>query len=735
MVEIEGIVTEIVFNNESNGFTVAEVKEGKRLVTVVGCMPYLSTGETIRLVGQWVTHPDYGEQLKVHSYNTVTPSTINGIEKYLSSGLVEGVGPVTARKLVDHFGLDTLDIIQNDPDKLLEIPGIGPSKVEKISRSFGQQREIREVMMYLQSYGISPNFCIKIYKMYGSETIGLIKDNPYRLARDISGIGFKTADRIAQSLGMDFDSPHRVKAGTCYVLSQCAAVGHTYLPRQELIVSSSRLLQVDEQLVENALVRLVIDRDVILEQLDNIEAVYLAPFYNAELGVSARLLKLLSADIHKINIDLDREIRRLEKETGMEMAKEQREAVSKGINNGVLVITGGPGTGKTTTINGIINILESQGLKVELAAPTGRAAQRMSQACNKEARTIHRLLEYGFTGVGEEGYFARDDGYPLEADVVIVDEVSMVDILLMNDLLKAITPGTRLILVGDVDQLPSVGPGNVLKDIINSGVVPVVRLNEIFRQAGQSMIVVNAHRINRGEYPIINMDDTDFFMDRQEKPEAIVNTVIDLCVRRLPDYYGFDPLRDIQVMCPMKKGTTGVNNLNIKLQQVLNPPSSSKREKTLKDMVFREGDKVMQVKNNYRIKWTRLGGGNHGEGVFNGDVGYIKEIDLEEQRIRVLFDDDKLVEYEYSQIDELVLAYAISVHKSQGSEFPVVVLVIAWGPPMLMTRNLLYTAVTRARQVVVIVGRDRVVRAMVDNDHIAERYSGMGLRLRKLLNK
>ncbi|HHU63489.1 MAG TPA: ATP-dependent RecD-like DNA helicase [Clostridiales bacterium] len=733
MVEIEGIVTEIVFNNESNGFTVAEIKEGKRLLTAVGCMPYLSPGETVRLIGEWVTHPDYGKQLKVHSYNTVVPSTLNGIERYLASGLVEGVGPVTAKKIVERFGLDTLDIIQNHPDRLLEVPGIGPLKKEKICKSFGEQKEIREVMMFLQSYGISPNYSIKIYKMYGSQTISLIKDNPYRLARDISGIGFKTADRIAQSLGIAFDSPHRIRAGINYVLSQCAAMGHTYLPRQEVIASGSRLLQVDEHLVENALVRSIMEGEVIQEQLEDTQAVYLAPFYNAELGVCTRLVRLLSSPIPKIEVDLNEEIKRLEEQTGIEMAPAQKEAIKAGINNGVVVITGGPGTGKTTTINCIINILENQGLKTELAAPTGRAAQRMTQACGKEARTIHRLLEYGFTGDDGEGYFGRDDGYPLEADAVIVDEVSMVDILLMNDLLKAIIPGTRLILVGDGDQLPSVGPGNVLKDIILSGVVPVVRLDEIFRQAEQSMIVVNAHRINRGEYPIINSENTDFFMDRQEQPEAMLNTVIDLCVKRLPDYYGFDPLRDIQVMCPMKKGITGVNNLNIRLQHILNPPCASKKERALKDMVFREGDKVMQIKNNYRIKWTRLGGDDHGEGVFNGDVGFIEEIDLEEQRVKVLFDDDKLVEYEYSQLDELTLAYAMSVHKSQGSEFPAVVLVVAWGPPMLMTRNLLYTAVTRARELVVIVGRDRMVRAMVDNDHVAERYSGIGLRLKKLI--
>jgi len=656
------------------------------------------------------------------------------MEKYLSSGLIKGVGPVTAKRLVEHFGLDTLDIIQFNPDRLTEVEGIGPAKAQLIASSFAEQKEIREVMIYLQSYGISTTYAIKIYKMYGANTIPYIKENPYRLAEDVVGIGFKIADKIARSMGVPYDSPYRIAAGTKYVLSQASSNGHTYLPQDELVMQAAQLLQVDSKLVELAISNLAVNQAIILEDMEDHRAVYLAPFYYAEMGVCRRLMDLAMADVDILEGDLEEDLKRIQKEQGIILAKQQREAVIKSLTNGVVVITGGPGTGKTTTINCIIKLLEDRGMAVELAAPTGRAAKRMTEATGREAKTIHRMLEYGFSDEGD--FFQKDENDPLLVDAVIIDEMSMVDILLMNHLLKAILPGTRLIMVGDVDQLPSVGPGNVLRDIIQSGIITVVRLTEIFRQAQESMIILNAHRINRGEYPYLNVKEKDFFIDRKEEPERILDSLIDLTCRRLPKYGNYHPMRDIQILVPMKKGTIGVHNLNLELQKVLNPPSPQKKEKLNRDTLFRVGDKVMQIKNNYKTKWRRFAGGQEveeGEGVFNGDMGYIKSIDEEEQTLTVLFDDDKEVVYDFSQLDELELAYAISIHKSQGSEFSVVLIPLAWGPPMLMTRNLLYTAVTRAKEMVVIVGRERTIAQMVENNYIDRRYSGLAHRLKKVL--
>ena len=573
--------------------------------------------------------------------------------------------------------MDTLDVIQFNPQRLTEVPGVGPVKAETIAASFYEQKEVREVMLFLQSYGISTNFAVKIYKIYGEQTIPLLKENPYRMAQDVTGIGFKTADKVARNMGIEFDSPYRIMAGTKYVLSQAANNGHTYLPKEELIVKASQLMGVDEQLVDNAIVSLAINQSIVLEETQSHTAVYLQPFFLAENNICKALIELSMMEITIPVKNFDKMIYDLQKQEDIILADSQKEAVVEALNNGVMVITGGPGTGKTTTINCIIKIFEQLGADVSLAAPTGRAAKRLSETTGREAKTIHRLLEYGYSGDGELDLFQKDEDDPLSADVVIVDEMSMVDVLLMNHLLKAIVPGTRLILVGDVDQLPSVGPGNVLKDIINSGLVKVIALTEIFRQAQESMIVLNAHRINQGQSPQFNVPDKDFFLDRRESPKEILDTIVDLLCRRIPSFGSYDSVRDIQVLSPMRKGVVGVNNLNMELQKVLNPPSSTKTERTSGDMVFREGDKIMQIKNNYNIHWKRYRMGKvieEGDGVFNGDVGYIDSIDNNNREMKVIFDDDRVVIYDFTQLDELELAYAISIHKSQGSEFPVVLI-------------------------------------------------------------
>ncbi|NMA96044.1 MAG: ATP-dependent RecD-like DNA helicase [Clostridiales bacterium] len=737
MVEIKGTIEDIIFRNESNGFTVMDIRaeEDDTMVTCVGHVPSANEGEVIVVGGEWTFHPDYGEQLKIEKFSATAPSTLDGIEKYLASGLIRGVGPSTAKKIIDEFGSDSLDIIQYNPQKLTKIDGIGSKRVEMIASSYREQLEIKEVMMFLQKYGISTTFAIKIYKAYGDNTIRLLEKNPYRLATEISGIGFKTADNMAQSMGITKDSKYRVIAGTQYVLSMASSDGHTYIPKDKLIEMASDILAVEAAFIEEAIMTMAIESTVFIEVIDDVEVVYLAPFYHAEVGVCRRLIELSLAELKSDTQNAEEQLTKFSKREGIFFADRQREAIIEAISNGVLVITGGPGTGKTTTINCIIELFEKQGLKVGLAAPTGRAAKRMTETTGKEAKTIHRLLEYG--GMDGDGFFQKDEDDPLKSDVIIVDEMSMVDIILMNNLLKAITVGTRLIMVGDSDQLPSVGPGNVLRDIINSKIVKVVRLDKIFRQAGESMIVLNAHRINRGEYPKFNVKGRDFFLDRKEEPEDILKTLIDLVVDRLPGFSSIDPHEDIQILSPMRKGIVGVNNLNEVFQDVLNPPSRHKKERRYRDILFRQGDKVMQIRNNYNLEWkVKVGDrvSEEGEGVFNGDMGFIESIDLEEQTLTVIFDDNKEVVYDFSLLDELELAYAISVHKSQGSEFPVVIIPIAWGPPMLMTRNLLYTGITRAREMVVLVGRERMLREMVDNNYIAERYSGLDHHFQKTFN-
>ncbi|QEK11302.1 ATP-dependent RecD-like DNA helicase [Crassaminicella thermophila] len=733
-VEIKGVLSEIIFKNDSNGYTVATVETEDEVVTVVGYMPILNTGETFAFSGKWIVHPTYGEQLEVASYRQVMPNTLEGIEKYLSSGIIKGIGPKLAKKIVESFGKETLDIMQYRPHLLTQVNGIGESKARKIVEAFKEQRELSEVMLFLGEYGISPNYAIKIYKQYKDKTIQFIQENPYRLADDIFGIGFKIADAIAKRMGIDPRSPYRVMCGTKYLLTQYNLEGHTYTPREELIKQTAKILDVGEELVEDALVKLALNNEIHLENLEGEIVVFAMPYFYAESYVCKKLIEMAQVSLKPLSEDLDKEIQEIEEIEEIVLANNQRQAIKEAANNGVLVITGGPGTGKTTTINSIIKMFENHNLSIALAAPTGRAAKRMSEATGKEAKTIHRLLEYAY--IEEAGMdFGKNEEDPLPSDVVIIDEMSMVDIRLMKGLMKALLPGTRLILVGDVDQLPSVGAGNVLRDIIDSNVIKVVKLDKIFRQAQESMIIVNAHRINKGEYPYINKKEKDFYFIKKKNQEHIVQTIKELCKERLPNFSDCDPIKSIQVLTPIKKGQAGMYQLNNHLQAILNPPSPYKQEKEMKDKIFRVGDKVMQMKNNYNLKWKTIDEEDEGEGIFNGDLGYIYKIDHEEKEMIVQFDEDKLVTYDFSQLDELELAYCITIHKSQGSEFPIVVMPIFWGPPMLLTRNLLYTAVTRAKELVVMVGLEASLKSMVDNHRIIQRNSGLGIRLKRFLDE
>lgn len=734
MLTIEGVVEEIIFRNENNGFTVGKLNTSDGIITIVGNVPFINLEEMVSIEGEWIYHNSFGEQFKFEAMQTMVPSTVKGIENYLASGLLPGIGPKTAEKIVELFGMDSLDIIQYNPEKLKEIPGIGDKKLEKIAEAFEEQRDLRDIMVYLQQYEISVNNGIKIYKKYGRDTIKVISENPYKLSEDVYGIGFRTADKIAEKMGISTESPYRFEAGLKYAVLQGANDGHCYLPERELLLKTSELLQVEEQQLEDPLRELALRNSFYIIKDGDENLVYYMPYHIAENTVATKVVELSRVDFDEIEVDLDIEIKKIQKTEDIKFGDKQIVAIKESLEGGMTVITGGPGTGKTTTINAIIKICEDLGLDVILGAPTGRAAKRMTETTGKEAKTIHRLLE--FAPFESEMGFNKGEDSPIEADVIIIDEASMIDILLMNNLLKAIDPGTRLILVGDIDQLPSVGPGNVLKDIINSGVIKVIMLDEIFRQAEESMIIVNAHKINKGEKLILNQKDKDFYFMHESSTKGTVQTIINLNKERLPNFYGVDPIRDIQVLTPMKKGEVGINSLNKHLQESLNPPSPDKEERQFGDELFRVGDKVMQIKNNYKTEWKLIKKGlkvDVGEGVFNGDFGYITEIDNEEKIVRVLFDEEKEVEYEFTQLDELKLAYATTVHKSQGSEFPVIVMPIHWGPPMLLTRNLIYTAVTRARQLVVLVGEERYMDMMIKNNKIETRYSSLDKKIRNYL--
>ncbi|MCT4605025.1 MAG: ATP-dependent RecD-like DNA helicase [Marinisporobacter sp.] len=733
-VEIQGVLSEIIFKNDSNGYTVAIVETEEEQITVVGYMPIVNTGETFYFSGKWIKHPKFGEQLEIIAYKKIMPNTLEGIEKYLASGVIKGIGEKTAKKIVEQFGKDTLEMLEYTPHLLTKVSGIGQAKAQKIAESFKEQRELSDIILFLQEYGVTPKYAIKIHKKYKENTIQYIQENPYRLADDIFGIGFKIADAIAKRMGLDPTSPYRIMCGIKFVLTQYNLEGHTYTPREELIEEGAKTLEVKKELVEDALTQLALNNEIHLEKLEEKIVVFSMPYFYAESYVCKKLVGMAQVELEPISEDLDVEIKEIEENEAIILAQNQKEAVKEASKNGVVVITGGPGTGKTTTINSIIKMLERHNLSIALAAPTGRAAKRMSEATGREAKTIHRLLEYAYIDEEVGMNFGKNEEEPLSCDVIIIDEMSMVDITLMKGLLRSLLPGTRLILVGDVDQLPSVGPGNVLRDIIDSGMIKVVKLDKIFRQAQESMIIVNAHRINKGEYPYINKKEKDFYFIKKRTPEQVANTIKELCKERLPKFSSCDPIKNIQVLTPMKKGQVGMFQLNNALQEILNPPSSKKEERKMKDKIFRVGDKVMQMKNNYNLKWS-TSDGEEGEGIFNGDFGYIQKIDQEEKEMMVLFDEEKLVTYDFSQLDELELAYCITIHKSQGSEFPIVVMPIFWGPPMLLTRNLLYTAVTRAKELVVMVGIEGSLKNMVDNYRVIRRNSGLGIRLERFLTE
>ncbi len=730
-IEIEGVIKEIKFHAEDTGYTVALFESDGESLTVVGALPSVHEGEHYLLKGDMVYHQRYGEQFKAELAEKVMPDTENGIVNYLSSGLIKGIGPKLAERIVEKFGVETMDIIGYSPERLREVSGIGKSKLESILKSFEEQREMQEVMIGLQKYGISTAYALKIYKKYKDEALSVMSENPYRIADEISGIGFRLADRIAMKMGVEQDDPGRIASGIRYVLNSFQQEGHTYAGRDELVQKSAEMLTVYPMQVEDMISEILVKGDVFVEDIDGERAVYGQMYHVAETGVARMLTDLALANYGNPGIIVEKEIKDLESEE-ISLAEKQKLAVKRCIEKGIVVITGGPGTGKTTTINSIIKIFYRNGLKVTLAAPTGRAAKRMSQAAGMEAKTIHRLLEYAPSMDDRMMMFGRNESNPLQSDVVIIDEVSMVDVLLMYHLLKAIKPGTRLILVGDADQLPPVGPGNVLSDVIESGMIPVVRLDEIFRQASESMIVLNAHKINNGEYPVVNLKDKDFFHIGKNTPDEILKAIEKLVSDRLPNFNGYDPMKDIQVLTPMKGGIVGTKNLNVSLQRILNGPSQFKNERNTGERIFREGDKIMQIRNNYNIKWKSVDGLREGEGVFNGDIGFISSIDNDSSTMEVIFDEDRKIRYEFADLDELLHAYCVTIHKSQGSEFPVVVIPLSWAPPMLLNRNLIYTGITRAKELVVLVGQKKYLHWMIKNEKGMKRNSGLLCRFKKV---
>lgn len=749
-VVLEATIEDIIFQNADNGYTVCTIEYEGEEISCVGEMAGVYAGEEVKLIGSWTTHPIYGKQIRVEQIERSMPKTVQGMEKYLASGVIKGIGAKTAKKIVKHFGLDTFRIIEEEPLVLAQINGISKKKAQEIGEVFQTQYALRNAMMFLQDYGITATYAVKIYKQYKDKTTEVVKNNPYRLVEDISGIGFKKADEIAYRVGIAKDSPERIKTGLFYVLGTFSANGHTYIPRDILVEEAVKLLLPEEYndyaktgsfehpLIENALIELNLAKQIIIKNYENVPCVFLAYLYHSEQAVAQKLIDLASLYRQDVGLDVDKELVDTQKELNITLVEEQKEAVKHVLCNGVTVITGGPGTGKTTTINAILHVLDKLEDEVLLAAPTGRAAKRMSEATGRQAQTIHRLLEINYRqDEASKQMFNRNEDNPLEADVIIVDEMSMVDISLMHALLKAVVNGQRLVLIGDADQLPSVGAGNVLKDIIKSGRIPVVRLIQIFRQASKSAIVMNAHRINKGEYPICNEKGTDFFFMKRAIQEELKDTIIELITKRLPKYQGFDSLKDIQVLAPMRKGTVGVNELNKALQSAINPYHELKPEKEFRGTLFREGDKVMQIKNNYNTPWKILGKTgmplDEGTGVFNGDCGIITRIREDAEILTVTFDDQKVVEYEFNQLDELELAYAVTIHKSQGSEYPVVIIPIHSGPSMLLNRNLLYTAVTRAKKMVVGVGLVETMQRMVDNNKEIERYSSLAKHLTQML--
>lgn len=727
---ISGYVDHIVFRNNDNGYTVMVMICDEEELTCVGIFSDIAEGECIEAHGEYTDHPTYGRQFAVKSFVEKAPQDELAIERYLGSGAIKGIGIALAARIVRRFKEDTFRIIEEEPERLAEVKGISQRKAMEIADQVNEKRDLRQAMIFLQQYGISTTLAVKIYNTYGQEVYSILKENPYRMADDVDGVGFRTADEIAARVGIRTDSDFRIRSGIQYALLQASNEGNTYLPMPELTQRASALLEIEPEYIEKHYMNLAMDRKIIMRQVDDVTQIYASAFFYMETN-TATMLKQLDATFDVPDIEIEARLRQIEKQTKMDLDEHQVEAVKEAVRNGVLVITGGPGTGKTTTINTIIKYFESEGMDIFLAAPTGRAAKRMSETTGFEARTIHRMLELNGGVEGNAG-FERNEQNPLETDVIIIDEMSMVDISLMHSLLKAIVAGTRLILVGDVNQLPSVGPGNVLKDIIDSKLFHTVMLTKIFRQASTSDIIVNAHKINRGEPVELDNKSMDFFFLKRYDADKIINVTLQLILQKLPKFVGAS-MMDIQVLTPMRKGLLGVERLNTVLQMYLNPPDKRKKEKEHGTTLFREGDKVMQIKNNYQLEWEiRSKYGlciDKGTGVFNGDTGIIEEINDFAETVTVCFDEGRMVEYPFKLLEELELAYAVTIHKSQGSEYPAVVIPLLTGPRMLMNRNLLYTAVTRAKKCVTIVGNDTTFEQMIANNSQLKRYSGLRDRL------
>ena len=727
---INGYVDHIIYRNADNGYTVLVMICDEEEVTCVGTFSDIAEGENIEAHGNYNDHPTYGRQFAVKSFEEKAPKDEMAIERYLGSGAIKGVGIALAARIVRRFKSDTFRIIEEEPERLAEVKGISERKAMEIADQVNAKRDLRQAMIFLQQYGISTTLAVKIYNTYGQEIYGILKENPYRMADDVDGVGFRTADEIASRVGIRTDSDFRIRSGIQYALLQASNEGHTYLPMPELTQRASNLLQIEPEYIEKHYMNLAMDRKIIMRQAGNTTQIYASSFFYMEAN-TATMLKQLNANFNVPDIEIEERLRQIEKQTKMDLDEHQVEAVKEAVRNGLLVITGGPGTGKTTTINTIIRYFELEGMDIFLAAPTGRAAKRMSETTGFEARTIHRMLELNGGMEGNAG-FEKNEQNPLETDVIIIDEMSMVDISLMYALLKAIAAGTRLILVGDVNQLPSVGPGSVLKDIIDSNEFHTVKLTKIFRQASTSDIIVNAHKINRGEPVSLDNKSMDFFFLKRYEADKIINVTLQLIKQKLPKFVGASEY-DIQVLTPMRKGLLGVERLNGILQMYLNPADKRKREKEHGDTIFREGDKVMQTKNNYQLEWEiRSKYGlciDKGTGIFNGDMGIIEEINDFAETMTVSFDEGRMVEYPYKLLDELELAYAVTIHKSQGSAYPAVVIPLLSGPRMLMNRNLLYTAVTRAKKCVTIVGNDITFNQMIENNSQLKRYSGLRDRL------
>ena len=738
---VTGYIDHVIFRNEDNGYTVFVMKgvKGQEELTCVGNFPVLSQGATIEASGSYINHHIYGKQFQITSFVEKMPEDALAMERYLGSGAIKGIGAALAARIVRHFGEDTMRIVEEEPERLAEVKGISEKKAREIAAQTAEKADMRKAMMFLQKYGISLNLGAKIYQKYGDSVYNVLQENPYRLADDISGVGFKIADEIAGRIGIHTDSDYRIRSGMMYTLLQASGEGHVYLPQEELFGRASVLLGVDSSYMEKHLMDLAMERKVVLKEEGDSVLVYPSRFYYLELN-TARMLKELNILCPEDEGFVQRRIRQIEKETGTILDEMQKKAVTEAASNGLFILTGGPGTGKTTTINAIIRFFEGEGVELRLAAPTGRAAKRMTEATGYEAQTIHRMLELnGLPEEEREGqavHFERNAENPLDADVIIIDEMSMVDINLMHSLLLAVTAGTRLILVGDENQLPSVGPGNVLRDIIRSREFSVVELKKIFRQASESDIVVNAHKINRGEQVTLSNKSRDFFFLKRQDADIIIRVVIALIQEKLPRYVEAKPF-DIQVLTPMRKGLLGVERLNQILQRYLNPPDSSKKEKELGQGLFREGDKVMQIRNNYQLEWEIRGRYgipvDKGVGVFNGDTGILKSINEFSETAEVEFEDGRCAEYSFKQLEELELAYAVTIHKSQGSEYPAVVIPLLSGPRMLLNRNLLYTAVTRARKCVTLVGSEETFREMIKNEKQQRRYSSLDVRLKEEL--